>query len=105
MALIHRVVHDHAAQLLHGSVVEILFLGNTQHLGSVSSSKEFAFAIQQFQCVPLCGVVAGSNDDATVGLMPTHGQFGSRCRGQTDVNNFVAHAHKSAANHVAYHGA
>ena len=57
MTLVHGVVVDDAAQLLDGGVVEVLSLGNAQYLGTVGCCQELAFAVEQLQGVPLCGVV------------------------------------------------
>ena len=57
MTLVHGVVVDDAAQLLDGGVVEVLSLGNAQYFGTVGCCQELAFAVEQLQGVPLCGVV------------------------------------------------
>ena len=49
-------------------------------------------------------VNAFSNSDASVGLVPSHGELGGGGGGKADVYHLVAHAHKCAAHHVAHHG-
>ena len=103
MALVHGVVLDDAAQLLHRGIVEVLLLSHAQHLGAVGSGQELALAVQQLQCIPLRGVMAGGDDDAAVGLVPAYSQLGRRRGGQTDVDDLAAHACQGAAHHVANH--
>ena len=103
--LVHGVVLDDTTQLLNRSVVEVLFLGNSQYLGAVGSGQELALAVQQLQGVPLGGVVAGGDDDTAVGLVPAYSQLGCWRGGQTDIDDLVSHANQCAANDVAHHGA
>ena len=104
MLLVHGVVLDHTTQFLHGSVVEVFLLGNSQYLSTVGCSQELTLAVEQLQRVPLCGVVRGGDDDTTVGLVPAYCQLGGWCGSQTNINHFVAHADKRATDNVAYHG-
>ena len=104
MTLVHGVVPHDAAQLLDGCIVEVLSLSNAQHLCAVGSRQELAIAVEQLQGVPLRGVMRCGDDDAAVGLVPAYGQLCGRCRGQPDVDDFVAHADECAADDVAHHG-
>ena len=103
VALVHRVVLDDTSQFLYGSIVEILSFGNAQHFGSVGCSEEFSLAVEQLQGIPLCGIVRGCDDNAAVGLVPAHGQFGGGCGGQANVDDLITHAYQCATYHIAHH--
>ena len=97
------VAVDKVSQFVNRRVAEVLALGNVEHLSTVFSREELAIAVEQLQRIPLTGVVAGCDDDATVGSKRGYGKFsGGRC-GQSDVHHIVAHAHESAADNVVYH--
>ena len=105
MTLVHGVVHHDTSQLFNGSIVEVLGLGDSQYLSTIGSRQELTIAVEELQGIPLCGIVRGSNDNATVGLVPANGQLGGRRGGQANIDNLVAHANEGAADHVTHHRA
>ena len=105
MALVETVVAGIMAQMVYIGIVESLGLGYGEHLGTVGSGKEFALGIEELQGVPLARVVAGGDDDTTIGAAHAHCQFGSGCGGQTDINDIEAHTHEGTANDAIDHRA
>ena len=85
------------------SKFEILLFCYLKHLVSIVFCEEFSFLVQQFQRIPMTWIVARCNDDTTCSLTHTHSQFGSRCRGKSDVKHVIAHAHQCSTNNVLHH--
>ena len=104
MTLIQRIVNSHMSQFFYRCIVKGFSLSNTKHLCSVGRRQELTLAIQQFQGVPLGGIVTGGYDDAAVGLVPANGQLGGWCRSQADVDDLVTHTDKCATDNVTHHG-
>ena len=103
VAVVERVVIDITSQTVDIGVVEILAFGNGQHFVAVFLGQKLTFVVQQLQCVPVARVVAGGDDDTTVGSCHPYGQLGSgRCR-QSDVDNVIPHAHQRSANDILHH--
>ena len=65
MSAVERVVLPIVPQVVHVGIEEILFLGDSQHGFSLCVVEEFTFAVEQFQCVPVAGVVRSGDDDAS----------------------------------------
>ena len=103
MATVHGVVLTVVSDVVNVGIVEVFGLGNLQYLLALDLVEELTLAVEQLQRVPLARVMAGGDDDATVGLEPTYGKFGSGGGGEADVDNVVAHADKGAANNAAHH--
>ena len=59
--------------------------------------------IEQFERIPLLGVVTGGQDDTSCRFLTRYGQFGSRGGCQTDVHYIVSHAHQCAAYNLLHH--
>ena len=59
--------------------------------------------IEQFERIPLLGVVTGGQDDTSGGFLTRYGQFGGRSGCQTDVHYIIPHAHQGAANDLLHH--
>ena len=93
------------SQVVHVGIIKVLGLGQTEHLLALGISQEFAIVVQQFQGIPLFGVVRSGNDDAATGMLTHHGKFSSGSRGKADVNDIKAHASKRSDNSVKHHAA
>ena len=65
----------------------------TQHFISFFLIQEFSMLIQQLQSVPLSGIVAGSQNNATARSFHGYSQFCSRCRCQSDIHHIKPHSH------------
>lgn len=61
--------------------------------------------VEQLQCIPLLGIVAGGKYQSAAGIFHSYRQFGGGCRCGTDIDNIEAHAHQSTYNNVNHHRA
>ena len=102
--LVIAVILAVAAQVIHIGILEVLCLGNAQHLVALSLVQELAFFIQQLQGIPHTGIMTGSDDDTAAGTLHGNGNLGGRSGGQTDIDNIESHAHQGSAYHILDHG-
>ena len=86
-----------------GREVEILSLGNLEHLFTSGLVEELSVAVEQLEGVPLNGVVAGRKDDAAIGLFGSDSNLGGRSGGHADVDDIKAHADEGAADTLIEH--
>ena len=103
VATVKRIVYRIVTEMVYIGKLEVLALGNSQHFVAIILGQKFTFGIEELQCVPLTGIVAGRDDDTTIGLCPSDSQLGGRCGGQPDVDHIVAHAHERTAHNVGHH--
>ncbi len=103
VARIEAVVLAVAAQMVHIGIVECLLGSDVEHGIAVVLGEELALMVEQLEGIPLTGVVAGGDDDATCRLTHADGKLGSGGSGKSDVEHIVAHPHQSAADYVAHH--
>ena len=97
------VLVSHVSKVIHFGEGEVLALGDSEHTFSLRIVEEFSVLIEQFEGVPLLGIMAGGEDDTSCCFLACDCQFGSRSGGKTDINYVVAHAHKRAANDLLDH--
>ena len=62
-----------AAQVINIGIIEVLGFGQTQYLLTLGISQEFTIVVQEFQCIPLLGVVGRGDDDTATGMLAHHG--------------------------------
>ena len=67
--------------------------------------EQFALAVEEFEGIPVLGIVRGGDDDAAIGMGSTHGKGCGGRGGEADVDHLAAHGHEGAHNDVAHHGA
>ena len=103
VAMVEGVVFNVFSQMVHIGILESLFLGYAKHLVAFFLVEELTLAIEQLQGIPLARIMRGGDDDAAVGTAHANGQLGGRRGGQSDVDDVVAIAHQSSANHVLHH--
>ena len=56
------------AQMLNVGEIEVFRFSDTENLCSFSGVEEFTSFVEEFQCVPLFGIMACSEDDASTSL-------------------------------------
>ena len=103
MTVVERVVNGNMSQVVDLSILEVFLLSDSQYLSTIGSCQELAFAVQQFQRIPLTRIVRSGNDNTTIGTTHANGQLGGRRRSITDVQHVKAHAYKGTTNHVTHH--
>ena len=79
--------------------------GYAQHLFALCVVEKFAFLVEELEGVPLLGVVAGCDDDASDRAFLHYSYLCCRSRGQTDVDHIHAHGCEGAGDEIADHGA
>ena len=70
------VVFGVMAESIDIGIVEVFGFGNLQHLVAFSGVEEFALLVEEFEGVPMTGVVAGGDDDAATGAFHRYRNFG-----------------------------
>ena len=103
MFLIIRQVFAIRAEFIHFGKVKGFGLSDTEHLIPFLLIQEFPLFIQEFQGIPLLGVVGSGQYDTPAGSFHGHCQFSGRSRCQVDVHNIPAHTHKSTHYYVLHH--
>ena len=97
------IVHIQLAQLVDFGKLEVLGLGDAQHLLSLGSIQKLALLVKQLQGIPLLGVMAGRQDNTAASLLHGNRNFGGRRGGQPDVYHIEAHTHEGTDYGVFYH--
>ena len=77
--------------------------GNAQHLLPLGSIQKFAFLIQQFQGIPLLGIVTGSQYDSATSMLLGHGNFGGRGCSQSYIHHIESHTHEGSDYGMFHH--
>ena len=83
--------------------VSVDTLAQRQHLLAVFIRNKLALVVEQFQRVPLLGVVRGREDDAAARVFSRHGHLYSRRGAQAQVDNMNAQALQRGRNQPAHH--
>ena len=103
MLVVEILARQHMADGVDRGVVVILLLGHGQHLLALGVVEKLAVGVQQFQGVPLAGVVRGGDDDAAVGLLADHGHLGPGGGAQPDVDDVRAAGQQGPFHEVRDH--
>ena len=81
----------------------IFAFGDSQHLFAFGIRQELSALVEQFECVPLLGVVAGSEDDTSGCFLADDRQFGGRGGSQTYVHHMAAHSAEGGCYELVEH--
>ena len=65
-----------AAEAVHVGILKVAAVGKAHHLRGFGGGEELTLLVEEFQGVPLAGVMAGGDDDAAASLFHRDGQFG-----------------------------
>ena len=87
MFFIIRIVAYVTAYRVNFRIDKVFTGGNRQDLVAVFLAQELAFAVQQFQGVPLPGIMACRYYNTSIGTRHSDSKFRSRCCSQAYVNN------------------
>ena len=91
--------------MVHVSIVKVLGFSQAEHLLALGIGKEFTVMVEQFEGIPLFGVMRSGNDDTPTGMLAHDCQLGSRRCRQSDVDHIKAHTHERADNGIQHHAA
>ena len=86
------------AQTVYLGIRIVIGLCRAEDFGALFRIEKFSLTVEQFQGVPLLGVVAGGEDDASVGLVVDHHHFHGRGGGQPQVDHVDAHPGEGGGN-------
>ena len=101
--LVHPAVNQLiAADFLNRDKIEVILGGNVEQPCTFGGGDELALLVEELQGVPLCRIVAGSEDDASIGLQAGDGNLSRRCRAQPDVKHIGAHGLQGATDHLVH---
>ena len=78
----------HRSQPVDRSIGKILAFSHRKYFGTIRPADEFAPGIQQFQRVPLSGIVTGGEDDAPGRSFRHDGHLDRRGGAQAKVHHF-----------------
>ena len=59
------------------AIVKILAGGDVKHFSTVGCRQKLTFTVEQFQGVPLCGVMTSGDDDTAVGFIASDYRYGT----------------------------
>ena len=65
--------------------------------------EELAVGVEEFEGIPLHGVMAGSDDDTAASLFGSYSEFGGGCRSHADIHDIESHGYESANYEVFHH--
>ena len=91
------------AQMVYISKFKFFCLSNTKYFIAFGCIQKFATFIQQFQSVPLFGVVRCCQDNTATGTFHGYSQFSSWSRSQINVDYIPAHTHQSTYYYILHH--
>ena len=91
------------AQLVDFGEFIFAFVGYPQHFLTFGVVEEFAFGVEQFQRIPLAGIVRGCEYEATLCVLGHYGYFGGRGGGKSYVDYVASDSLEGTAYEVAYH--
>ena len=78
-------------------------LGKSKHLLTVLVGQKFATCIEQFQRIPLLGVVRSSDDDTSVSLMRCYSHLDTWCGTEIDIDHVCTTTDQRTFNQAHYH--
>lgn len=96
MALVVGFPHEDPPEGAGRRKGERIVRSQRQHPLAGGIAEELAPAVEQFQGVPLAGIVRSGDDDAAVGPVVGDGQFRARSGAETDADDIGAAAHERA---------
>ena len=102
---VRKILFHIRAERVHVAVFEILIPGNPYKLCTLGRIEELPVLIEQFQGVPLPGIMRGSKYDASIGLLEYHGHLHCRRGGQAGIDHVYAACPESPAYYLFHHGA
>lgn len=96
---------DDRAQIIDRSEGQLIAIGNAKHLGALGGIDKLATGVEQFECIPMFGVVRSGDDDAAIGLLVDYRHFGSRGGREARLDDIDAHADEGAYYQMVDHRA
>ncbi|MPM07860.1 hypothetical protein SDC9_54169 [bioreactor metagenome] len=69
------VIDFFCAEFMFCSHFKVVCFNHFQQYSSGFRRNEFAFFIEKLQCIPVCRIVAGSENDAAIGFGKNHRHF------------------------------
>src|SRR5690554_1088850 len=94
---------DDFSQFIHGRETEVFRVGEGEDSLAFLGIEELPIAIEQLKGVPLFGVMAGRDDDATLSILLDNRYLGSGSGSQSYVGDVASHSHEGAGNHGMHH--
>ena len=101
--LVGEILFLDRAQVVDLREGELLGGGKVQDGLAFHRGEELALVVQELEGVPLARVVAGGQDDATVGLREEDGHLGGRRRGETAFDDIDAATHEGPDDELFHH--
>ena len=92
---------QHAAYGIDLRIAEIRLPGQLEHPFALGVAEELTPCVEQFEGVPLAGIVRGGDDDAAVGVVGSDCEFHARGGAEPDVDDVGAAAQERAFDQVA----
>ena len=81
----------------------IVGFGDADHLLAFGIVEELTVGVEEFEGIPLHGVMAGSDDDTAASLFSSYSEFGGGCRSHADIHDIESHGYESANYEVFHH--
>src|SRR5574344_1832331 len=101
--LIVVVFVSYLSNLVNFGIVKIGSSSHGQHFFSIFVAQKFTVLVEQFQCIPLLGIMAGGDDDTSAGTLFFYCYFCSGGGGKTNVDNIHANSAQRSADNAVDH--
>ena len=98
-------IFGHLAEVVDFGIAVVFAFGDTDHLVAFGCVDEFATGVEQFEGVPVLGVVRSGDDDASVGVFVDDAHFGGGGGAEACFDNIDAHALQGSDHETVDHGA
>ena len=105
VATVVGIVGEFMSKIGHFGKAVVIGSGNAEHLFAFGVVEKLAVVIEKLQSVPLCGIMAGRDDDAAVGFLTGDGDLRGGRRSEADVDHIKAHGAKRGDDDAAHHAA
>ena len=93
------------AEVVDVGVEEVGRLGEAEDFLAFGVGDEFAAGVEELECVPVLGVVAGGDDDAAVAMVVDDAHLGGGSGGEAGFEDVDAASHEGADDEAVDHGA
>jgi len=90
-------------EVIDGSEVIFVGSGDAEHFLAFGVAEEFAVFVEQFEGIPLFGVMRGGENQAAASVLGHNGDFSRRRRGEADIDDVEAHRDEGSDDDVRDH--
>ena len=101
--LVCEIVFLYNSELFHGSKVKCFVLSTFEYGCTFCCIQEFTLLVEEFERVPLAGVMGGGDDDTAVGPCESHCHFCGRSGGESGLDHIHTAGNECSTDYVLNH--